>query len=36
MNLYYHTIASDYPPPMDWYTVFGDTRTYILLTPFVD
>ena len=36
MNLYYAALTPDYPPPTGWYTVFGDTRTYILLTPFVD
>ena len=36
MNLYYTAITPDYPPPTGWYSVYGDTRTYITLTPFVD
>lgn len=35
-NLYYSALTPDYPPPTGWYAVFGDTRTYILLTPFAD
>ncbi len=34
MNLYYNTIDSDYPAPSGWFTVNGDVRTSIHLTPF--
>ncbi len=34
MNLFYSTAASDYPYPSGWYTVYGDVRTSIHLTPF--
>lgn len=34
MNVYYHSTASDYPPPTGWRAVVGDIETSILLTPF--
>jgi len=34
MNLFYNTADSDYPAPSGWYTVLGDSRTTIQLTPF--
>ncbi len=36
VEIYYSVIDSDYPPPQGWYSVLGDTRTSILLTPFAD
>jgi hypothetical protein len=34
MNLYYNSVVSDYPSPSGYYTVIGDSRTTIILTPF--
>ncbi len=36
VEIYYSVTGSNYPPPMGWYTVVGDTRTSIVLTPYVD
>jgi len=34
INLYYNSVVSDYPRPSGYYTVVGDGRTTIHLTPF--